>query len=59
MVLETFTMASLTGDGYGRRFQLDVEDAVAIPWASARDKFLEIAINLGGDESGKDDDDLD
>ncbi|KAF9146080.1 hypothetical protein BGX30_004360 [Mortierella sp. GBA39] len=41
-----------------RNYQLDLEDAVAIPWGRTRIKFLELVINLGGDLEGDDNGDL-
>ncbi|KAF8945530.1 hypothetical protein BGZ47_002475 [Haplosporangium gracile] len=59
MALETLATISSAVDEYRRQLQLDLEDAVAIPWTCTRLKVLELAINLGGDVDGEDDDDWD
>lgn len=56
--LETLRLASGMYDSVRRNHQLDLEDAVAIPWGCTRIKFLELAINLGGDLEGHDNGDL-
>lgn len=58
IALETLRLASGKYDSVRRNYQLDLEDAVAMPWGCTRIKFLKLAINLGGDLEGDSNGDL-